>query len=152
VLLIDEHIRPDGVTARTYVDVDEGRLQVIGDDGVHGRLSATAVERVMKRYGRPLEEGIQADGEALVLVPGVTLRILRFRAQVDAAPRDWLVWHQEGHEPLAALATSISAALRFLVLRLAEESHKRRAATEGPEPHDPDDGDDDGVGGGDASA
>jgi hypothetical protein len=120
-MLIDEHIRPDGGLVRTHLEAaGADRVRLVADDGTHGELSVAAVDKVLRRYGRPLEAGIVADGDAVTLGDHKLAR-LRFKAVVDADSRDYLVWHAPGAEPLAALATTIAAALRYLVLRLAEE-------------------------------
>jgi hypothetical protein len=89
----------------------------------------------MCRYGRPLDPAIvlgEAPGgalgdaprlgdDALELPGGHRLRRLRYHAPVDATGRDYLVWERPGEEPLAVVATMVTAALRYLVLRLAEE-------------------------------
>ena len=121
VLLIDEHIRPDGGTVRTHLAAaGPDRIRVQGDDGVHGELSLGALDKVMHRYGRPLDASIELAGDALA-IGDVRIVRLRHHAIVDAEARDWLVWNAPGEEPLAALATTIAAALRYLVLRLAAE-------------------------------
>jgi hypothetical protein len=120
-MLIDEHIRPDGGLIRTHLHAaGADRVRIVADDGTHGELSVGAIDKVMRRYGRPLEAGLSADGESVALGDHRLAR-LRFKAVVDADARDYLVWHPPGDEPLAALATTIAAALRYLVLRLAEE-------------------------------
>jgi hypothetical protein len=120
-VLIDEHIRPDGELVRTHLElVGADRVRLVADDGVHGELSAAAVEKVMTRYGRPLDPDLTPSGDAIELAGG-RLSALRFKAVVDADVRDYLVWHASPGEPIAALANGVAAALRYLVLRLAEE-------------------------------
>lgn len=114
MLLLDERIREDGRVARTWAAVDGDRVVLRDDDGGGGALPVVAIERVMIRYGRPLDPGVTADGEALALPGGDRLRRLRFHAIVDATGRDYLVWERPGGEPLAALATTVAAALRYL--------------------------------------
>lgn len=120
-LLIDEHLRPDGVAVRTRLGFDGRRVTLAADDGVAGALSVAAVERVMARYGRPLDlEAASLDGAPrLALGEGRALAMLRFRARVDADGRDYLVWEAPGREPLAALSNGVAAALRYLCLHLA---------------------------------
>lgn len=120
MLLLDERIRADGSHARTWAEAaDAGAaIIIIGDDdeaGGTGRLPARAVDRVMCRYGRPLEAGAVLDGDALALAGGYQLRRYRFHAIVDATARDYLVWERPDGEPLAAIATMVTAALRFLL-------------------------------------
>jgi len=123
-VLIDEHIRLDGTTVQTHLGFD-GRVTVTCDDGVRGALSVGAIGKVMERYGRPLDTQVApmpspSEAPRLALGDAGTLCMLRFRARVDAEPRDYLVWEREGGEPLAALSTGVAAALRYLCLQLAE--------------------------------
>ena len=119
MILIDEHIRADGVLVRTHLDRDGDHVVVIGDD-CRGRLSIGALDKVMRRYGRPLEDGVTADGKVLDLGGGRALTAFRFKAVVDADARDYLAWSTPGEETVAALSNGVAAALRYLVLRLAE--------------------------------
>jgi hypothetical protein len=121
VLLLDERIRPDGTHARSWAERAGERVRISDDDGTSGELSVAALDRVMCRYGRALDPDVCLDGEALELPGGHRLRRLRYHAAVDATGRDYLVWERPGEEPLAAIATMATAALRYLVLRLAEE-------------------------------
>jgi len=123
-VVIDEHIRPDGELVRTHLEVaDGGKVRVVADD-VRGELSVAAVEKVMSRYGRPLDPEIPVTGESIELGAARLVR-LRYKAVVDADTRDWLVWVAPGAEPLAALSTGVAAALRYLVFRIAEEREGR---------------------------
>jgi len=137
VLLLDERIRADGARARTWAALADARVRISDDDGAAGELSVAALDRVMCRYGRPLDPAIvlgEAPGgalgntlgpglgdDALELPGGHRLRRLRYHAPVDATGRDYLIWERPGEEPLAVVATMATAALRYLVLRLAEE-------------------------------
>ena len=96
------------------------RLRLVDDDGSVGELSLVAVDRVMCRYGRPLERGIALEGDSL-LCGKYRLRRLRYHAAVDAEGRDYLVWERADDEPLACVAAMVTAALRYLTLRLADE-------------------------------
>jgi hypothetical protein len=96
-------------------------VHIADDDGASGALSVAALDRVMVRYGLPLDSAIVLDGESLELDDGRRLRRLRHHAPVDATGRDYLVWERVGHAPLAVLATHATAAIRYLVLRLSEE-------------------------------
>ena len=129
MLLLDERIKADGTRARTWASSEGAHVQVSDDDGLTGALSLVAVDRVMCRYGRPLEDGITLDGESLTC-GNYRLRRLRYHAVVDAEGRDYLVWERPDGEPLACVAAMATAALRYLVLRLAGE---RPQETEAPE-------------------
>lgn len=115
-LLLDERIQSDGRLARTYATFLDAKIVI--DDEISGRgvLPLAAVDRVMVRYGLPLEDGVVPNGEALALDGGYRLSRLRFHAQVDAEARDYLVWERPQAEPLAVLATHATAALRYLAL------------------------------------
>lgn len=121
MLLIDERITADGTHACTWAALAGERVVIRDDDGTSGALSIAAVDRVMTRYGRPLEPDIVVAGEALELPGGYRLRRFRYHTPVDATGRDYLVWERPAEEPLAVIATMATAALRYLVLRLVEE-------------------------------
>lgn len=120
MLLLDERIKADGTHARTWATSEGDRLRISDDDGPAGELSLLAVDRVMCRYGRPLDHGIALEGDSLVC-GGYRLRRLRYHAAVDAEGRDYLVWERPEEEPLACVAAMVTAALRYLALRLAGE-------------------------------
>jgi len=123
-LLLDERILADGAHACTYATLAGGGIRIEDEAGPSGELSVAALDRVMVRYGLPLEDGLStsvAQGEALDLGGGQRLRRFRYRAVVDADVRDYLVWERPDHEPVAVIATHATAALRYLVLRLAQE-------------------------------
>ena len=120
-LLLDERILGDGTHARTYATFVDGQVHVEDEQGAQGALSVAALDRVMVRYGFPLESNIRLDGDALDLGDGRRLRRLRYHTAVDATGRDYLVWERAGEAPLAVIATHATAALRYLVLRLDGE-------------------------------
>lgn len=120
-LLLDERILADGAHACTYARLAGANLRIEDEAGPSGELSVAALDRVMVRYGLPLEDGLAAEGEFLDLGGGHRLRRFRYRAIVDADVRDYLVWERPDHEPVAVIATHATAALRYLVLRLAQE-------------------------------
>jgi hypothetical protein len=120
-LLLDERILADGSHARTYATFADGTLHIEDEGGPRGELSLAALDRVMVRYGLPLEAGVGATGDALELPEGRRLRRMRYHAVVDAEGRDYLVWDRPGAEPIAVIATHATAALRYLVLRLGAE-------------------------------
>ncbi len=119
-LLLDERIKADGTHARTWATSDGDRVRVTDDDGPGGELSVVAVDRVMCRYGRPLDHGIALEGDSLTC-GDYRLRRLRYHAVVDAEGRDYLVWERPDGEPLACVATMATAALRYLSARLSGE-------------------------------
>ena len=127
MLLLDERIKPDGTHARTWAMTEADRVRITDDDGPTGVLSVVAVDRVMCRYGRPLDHGIALEGEAL-MCGAYRLRRLRYHAVVDAEGRDYLVWERPDGEPLACVAAMVTAALRFLMMRLAAERSQESEA------------------------
>lgn len=130
-LLLDERILADGAHARTYATLSGAagdHVRIEDESGAAGDLSILALDRVMVRYGLPLERDVKLDGDVLDLGGGRRLRRFRYHAIVDAEGRDYLAWERPGAEPIAVIATHATAALRFLVLRLDGE---RSQETEG---------------------
>lgn len=126
-LLLDERILADGRIARSWASRDGDRVRIVEAEGdapgvAAGELSVAALDRVMVRYGRPLDDASARAprGDGLELGTGRLSR-LRYHAAVDATGRDYLVWERPGEAPLAVLATHAAAALRYLALRLAAE-------------------------------
>src|SRR5262245_24905409 len=120
-LLLDERIRADGSIASCWGSFEGDRFRIRDDDGLDGTLSIAALDRVMCRYARPLDESVALDGDVLHTGDGRSLRRLRYRAPVDAEGRDYLVWERSGQPAIAVIATMVTAALRYLVLRVAAE-------------------------------
>jgi hypothetical protein len=121
VLLLDERIDAEGAHARTWASSDGERLRLSDDEGSIGELPLTAVHQVMCRYGRPLDRELPLEGDSLTC--GICkLRRLRYHSPVDAVGRDYLIWERPGDEPVACIATTATAALRFLLVRSARGS------------------------------
>ena len=120
-LLLDERILADGRIARCWAAVAGAGLVLSDEVAGAGALPVGAVDRVMCRYGRPLETAVALGGDALDLGGGRRLSRLHYHAPVDATGRDYLVWERPGEAPLAVLATHATAALRYLALRLDGE-------------------------------
>lgn len=129
MLLLDERIQADGTHARTHAEIVGERVRIHDEDGSAGDLSIAALDRVMTRYGRALDPDIALVGDALELPGGYRLRRLRYHAPVDATGRDYLVWERPGEEPLAVVGSMVTAALRYLVLRLAIERPPQESET-----------------------
>ena len=125
MLVLDERILADGTHARTHATILGDRVRIRDDDGTAGELSVAALDKVMTRYGRELEAGIALDGQTLDLPGGYRLRRLRFHAVVDTEGRDYLVWERPAGEPLAAVGAMVTAALRYLVLRIEGEQAQK---------------------------
>jgi hypothetical protein len=111
------------------VRLDDSRLEIRDEalpEGAGGTLSVAALDKVMRRYGRPLDAGVALDGDAIDFAGG--FRRLRYHAPVDATGRDYLVWERLNEEPLAAVARMVTAALRYLVLRLDDVKPQKTEA------------------------
>jgi hypothetical protein len=114
-LLIDEHLDADGEPVRTWLQIaPDGHALALTENGATLPLPARALVVAMRRYGRELDPGIVADGERHEVARTGTIERFRFRAQVDADGRDYLIWREPNRPPLAALSTQIAAALRFI--------------------------------------
>jgi hypothetical protein len=118
MLLLDERITPDGAHARTWATSDGEWMQIHEEDGSSGELPLVAIEQVMRRYGRPLDDGVPREGDSLAC-GACTLRRLRHCAAIDAEGRDYLIWEHPGNEPVVCLATTVTAAIRFLIGRIS---------------------------------
>jgi len=122
-MLIAEHLDSTGRAIRVELTCQrlpsgESVARLDSSDGISGHLPVAVVAAVMRRYGRPLDDGVTLSGP-LVEFGGGTLHHVRYRAQVDADGRDYLVWDADG-ELLAALSNGVAAALRHLVARMGE--------------------------------
>jgi hypothetical protein len=111
VLTIDEHLRDDGTPETTRLDLVEGRLRVSVGDALTGELPTRAIEVVMARYGKPLDEAVRVEGPRLDLGDGHALCVLRHRARYDVIARDFLVFLRPDEPPVAELPPSTAAAL-----------------------------------------
>jgi hypothetical protein len=118
MLLLDERIKADGSHTRTWATSDGARVQIRDEDGSSGELSLAAVDHVMRRYGRPLDDHIVVEGASLTCGT-CKLRRLRYHAAVDAEGRDYLVWECPGDEPIVCLAATATGAMRFLIDRMS---------------------------------
>jgi len=112
-LTIHEWTSETGARETVEVSAEEGAL-VVSVAGARAQLPMVVLERVMERYGKPLEDGISLDGpgsDRVDLGGGSVLHRIRHRGFYDVIARDFVVWTSEGREPLAELATGVSAAL-----------------------------------------
>jgi hypothetical protein len=90
-LTIDVHLDDAGRPIATTAAPTTGGLAIAVDGAVIGVVPEAAAIVVLRRYGRPLEPEVVAlvAPPALHLAAGATVAHLRWRAAVDAAPRDW---------------------------------------------------------------
>ena len=90
-------------------------------------IPPTALPGIFARYGKPLEEGLDvtpllakqdaADEPLALELPsgqGATLVRFRFMPFGWVHPEDYLLWHVDGFEPVAAPAALVAHALRAL--------------------------------------
>jgi hypothetical protein len=113
-LLIDERARPEGPPERTWLELVDGKLALRFDETLVAIVEEAAFEIVMKRYGKALADDIVVSGPTLELAGGRRVSLLRHRGRYDVIAKDFLVFEAPGREPVAELATSVSAALAHL--------------------------------------
>lgn len=133
-LLIDESLADDGSPRQMHLALEPARLdsgsaaiRVLDDGAELGMISEGALAKIMGRYGRPLDARIaeslaaelarpaQTSVQVMSLSGNRSLARMKFRAAVDAASRDYVVWREPGREPLAALGRQLATALRFVL-------------------------------------
>ena len=124
-LQIDSRLDATGREVHTHLELvaaadGNERLRLTDDLGFSGDLPVVAVERVLTRFGRELDPDVAAShlsiSQRIAFATGAQLRQLRFHAIVDAEARDYLVWQATpSAPPIAAIATTVTAALRHLL-------------------------------------
>jgi len=116
VLTIHERLLESGERETVDVGAEDGAL-VVRVAGESTLLPMSVLEAVMARYGKPLEDGVPLPPGApsVDLGDGGVLRLVRILGFYDVIAKDYLVWTRDGHEPLAELATAVSAALVHFV-------------------------------------
>jgi len=118
VLTIHERLLESGERETVDVGAEDGAL-VVRVAGESTLLPMSVLEAVMARYGKPLEDGVPLPPGApsVDLGDGGVLRLVRILGFYDVIAKDFLVWEPRGagREPLAELATSVSAALVHFV-------------------------------------
>jgi hypothetical protein len=105
-------------TTRLAREDDERLVLSVGDETMP--LPDGALDAVMKRYGKPLDDAAEREmmiDERLDLGDGRSLVRFRFMRRYDVIARDYLVLYQPDAEPLCEMATSIAAALDHLARR-----------------------------------
>lgn len=113
---IHETTNADGSLSAVSLRVENGELVFVADDGAFVQpLPDAALQRVMARYGAPLENEIAlTDVDAMDVGGGARLRHVRHLARFDVIAKDWLVYEASGREPICALANTVAAALGHL--------------------------------------
>ena len=114
MLRIHETTKADGAFEETVLTAEGTSVSLLVGGCLVGRLPAAALDVVMHRYGKPLEEGIVLDGPSLRVDGGRTVYMLRHLARYDVIAKDYFVLVAPNMAPLAELATSVAGALVHL--------------------------------------
>ena len=114
-LLLHERTAEDGGLEKIWLEVAAGALLLAIDGGARKVLPLAVLDAVMRRYGKTLAEDIELTGPRLELGEGYAVGTLRHLARYDVIAKDFVVYEPPGEEPLAELATSVTAALSFLL-------------------------------------
>lgn len=112
-----------GALTRTRLRVVDGVLYLeVGDESLP--LPRGALDVVMRRFGKPLDERFEElpAEETLDLGEGITLSRFRFLRRYDVIACDYLAFRVPHEAPLCEMATSVTAALHHLARRSAEIS------------------------------
>jgi hypothetical protein len=112
MLKIHETTTAGGALAPVSLRDDAGTLVLVTDEELP--LPDGALEAVMARYGKPLEEGTSLVPVAALDLGDRRLRHVRHLARYDVIARDYLVYERPDAEPLCALATTVAGALDHL--------------------------------------
>jgi hypothetical protein len=112
---IHETTKADGSLAAVELRIVDGEVVLEMEEGAF-ELPDEALERVMQRYGAPIEDGTKlTDVDAIDLGGGdARLRHVRHLARYDVIAKDWLVYERKGQEALCALANTVAGALVHL--------------------------------------
>ena len=114
-LLIHQRIREDGSLEDLFLSREDDALRVqIGDED-EALIPIEALVAVMRKFGKALADEVRVVGPMLDLGDGRSLVMLRHLARYDVIARDFLVFRAPDEEPLAELASSVTAALMHLV-------------------------------------
>lgn len=113
---IHETTTADGALSATHLRVADGVVEIAADGDGAGALALPdgAIERVMTRYGAPVEEGTKLTEVDAIDLGGARLRHVRHLARYDVIAKDWLLYERDGEEPICALANTVAAALVHL--------------------------------------
>jgi hypothetical protein len=132
-LLLHEGTREAGMLERTWLEVEDDALSLVidaydADEAFsrgrrEGAFSPNAeraavplafLDGIMRRYGKALDDSVVLEGPRIE-VEGRTLGMLRYRPLYDVIAKDYFVYAQGDATPLVELATSVTAALVYLV-------------------------------------
>jgi hypothetical protein len=115
MLKIHETTTESGGLSSVFLQVDDdGTLTLVSDEEAMA-LPASSLDRVMARFGQPLEPSERvAEVGALDLRDGHIIRHVRHLGRYDVIARDYLIYSATGQEPLCALATTVAGALAHL--------------------------------------
>ena len=120
-LLLHERALADDTVARTWLEVDGDHLVIYADGESKEEVPLQVLDVVMRRYGKPLDDGVTVEGPHLV-VANRTISMLRYRPRYDVIAKDYVVYAVAGEAPLAELATGVAGALAFLLRRARHDS------------------------------
>ena len=123
--MVHEWVSATGALERLEVGIRDGAL-VVRVAAEEALLPLAVLERIMQRYGKPLDESVALEGPSVDVGEAGVLRRIRHRGFYDVIARDFIVWQAPGGEPLAELATAVSAALVHFV----EAARRAGAASE----------------------
>lgn len=114
-LLIHQRTRDDGTLEDLFLSREGDALRVqIGDDD-EAIVPIEALVAVMRKFGKALATEIRLTGPSLDLGGGCSLTMLRHLARYDVIARDFMVFRAPDEEPIAELASAVTAALMHLV-------------------------------------
>ncbi len=114
-LLIHQRTREDGTLEDLFLSREDDALRVeIGTDE-QALIPIEALVAVMRKFGKELAPEIRLTGALLDLGEGRSLALFRHLARYDVIARDFLVFRAPEEEPIAELASSVTAALMHLV-------------------------------------
>jgi hypothetical protein len=117
VLKIHEQTDADGRLSGVYLRMSDGApgtLELVDRDGASS-LPVQALDKVLARYGAPLDAGAEITLVAeLDLGDARRLRHVRHLAGYDVVPRDYLVLDGGDGEPLCAMGAQVAGALMHL--------------------------------------
>jgi hypothetical protein len=122
-LILHERTREDGSLERTFLETDGDALYLHLAEETKAIVPLAFLDGVMRRYGKPLEDGVPLP-EPRLRVGDRTIGMLRYRPRYDVIAKDYVVYAVGDDTPLVELATSVSAALAYL-LRRAETTESQ---------------------------